>query len=314
LQRAQGLREADIGYSRPLYILPFDHRSSFEKGLFGFTPPLTADQTATVAASKQVVYDGFTLALSRGGAPRDAAGILVDEQFGAAILRDARAQGFIACAPVEKSGEEEFTFEYGDRWRQHIAAFAPNFVKALVRYNPESDAAMNRRQAARLKALSDYCHQSGHRFLFKLLVPMTHEQSDRLDGDQQLYDRDLRPSLVIATIKDLQQAGVEPDVWKIEGLDHRGDCEAVAAVARRDGRGDVGCIVLGRGADEAGILTWLRTAAPVPGFIGFAVGCTSFWDALTGVRDGKLSRDAAVRKIADRYAEWIQTFIVAREG
>ena len=149
-----------------------------------------------MADSKQVVYDGFKRALAKG-APRDAGGILVDEQFGAAILRDARSQGFITCAPAERSGQEEFAFEYGDRWREHIAAFAPTFVKVLVRYNPESDAAMNRRQAARLKELSDYCHRSGHRFMFELLVPMTHEQSDRLEGDHRHYDRELRPSLMI---------------------------------------------------------------------------------------------------------------------
>ncbi|MBV9115636.1 MAG: DUF2090 domain-containing protein, partial [Hyphomicrobiales bacterium] len=295
------------GYDRPLFILPFDHRASFEKGLFGFNPPLSSEQTAIVADSKQVVYDGFKRSLVKG-APREAAGILVDEQFGAAILRDARSQGFITCAPAERSGQEEFAFEYGDRWQEHIEAFAPTFVKVLVRYNPESDTGMNRRQAARLKELSDYCHSSGHRFMFELLVPMTHEQSDRLEGDKRHYDRELRPSLMIAAIKELQAAGVEPDVWKIEGLDFRGDCEAVVAAARRDGRSSVGCIVLGRGSDESGILAWLHAAAPVPGFIGFAVGRTSFWDALVGLRDHRLTRDAAVERIADRYWEWIDAF------
>ena len=303
----------ELGYDRPLYILPFDQRSSFYKGLFGFKSPLTAEQTETVKASKQVVYDAFKLALARG-APRDLGGLLVDEQFGADILRDAREQGFTTCAPVEKSGQEEFSFEYGDRWKDHVVAFVPTFVKVLVRYNPESDEAMNRRQAERLKTLSDYCHGNGHHFLFELLVPMTHEQSDRLEGDTRLYDRDLRPSLMIATIKELQQAGVEPDVWKIEGLDHRSDCEAIVAAARRDGRDGVGCIILGRGADEAGVIAWLRAAAPVPGFIGFAVGRTSFWDPLVGLRDGKLARDAAVAQIADRYAEWIRVFTAARAG
>ena len=130
-----------IGYDRPLYILPFDHRASFEKGLFGFTPPLTREQVAMVAATKQVVYDGFKLALTRG-VPTEGAGILVDEEFGAAILRDAREREFITCAPAEKSGQDEFAFEYGDRWREHIAALAPTFVKVLVRYNPERDEAM----------------------------------------------------------------------------------------------------------------------------------------------------------------------------
>jgi myo-inositol catabolism protein IolC len=303
----------DIGYDKPLYILPFDHRASFEKGLFGFNAPLTAEQTATVAASKQVVYDGLKAALSQG-VPREAAGILVDEQFGAAILRDARAEGYITAAPVEKSGQNEFNFEYGDQWREHIAAFKPSFVKALVRYNPEDDEAMNRRQAARLKELGEYAHSQGQRFMFELLVPMTKEQSDRLEGDQHLYDLHLRPSLMIAALKELQAAGVEPDVWKIEGLDRREDAAAVAAAARHDGRDKVGCIILGRGSNEAGIIAWLKAAAPLPGFIGFAVGRTSFWEALSGLRDHKISRDAAVADIAARYVKWVHTFEEARAG
>lgn len=303
----------ELGYDRPLFLMPFDQRSSFEKGLFGFKPPLTETQTAKVIASKQVVYEGFKLALSKG-APRETAGILVDEQFGTAILRDARAQDFITCAPTEKSGQDEFAFEYGDRWQDHIEAFAPTFAKVLVRYNVENDWAMNRRQAARLKQVSDYCRRARRHFLFELLVPMTLEQSDRLEGSQRLYDQHLRPSLMIAAIKELQEAGVEPDVWKVEGLDRRAECEAVVAVARRDGRDKVGCIVLGRGADEAGVLAWLRTAAAVPGFIGFAIGRTSFWDPLVGLRDGTLSRDAAVARIADRYTEWTEAFKAARAG
>jgi myo-inositol catabolism protein IolC len=303
----------ELGYDRPLFILPYDQRSSFEKGLFGFKPPLREEQTATVIGSKQVIYEGFKLALSRG-APRETAGILVDEQYGVAILRDARAQGFTTCMPSEKSGQEEFEFEYGDRWRDHIEAFAPTFAKVLVRYNTENDEAMNRRQAARLKEFSDYCRQTKRHFLFELLVPMTHEQSDRVEGSQRLYDQHLRPSLMIAAIKELQQAGVEPDVWKVEGLDRRAECEALVAAARRDGRGKVGCIVLGRGADEQGVLAWLRTAAAVPGFIGFAIGRTSFWDPLVGFRDRTLTREAAAGRIADRYAEWIAAFTAARAG
>ncbi|HUK09511.1 MAG TPA: DUF2090 domain-containing protein [Stellaceae bacterium] len=299
------------GYDRPLYILPFDHRSSFQKGLFGFTSPLTSGQTAVVARSKQVIYDGFKLALKRG-VPRDAAGVLVDEQFGAAILRDARELGVITCAAVEKSGQEEFGFEYGDRWREHIAEFSPTFAKVLVRYNPEGEEAMNQRQAGRLKELSDYCRGTGRHFMFELIVPMTPEQSGRLHGDANRYDRELRPSLMVAAIKELQQAGVEPDVWKVEGLEDRGDCAAIVAAARRGGRDTVGCIILGRGSDEAGILAWLRAAAAVPGFIGFAVGRTSFWDALVGLRDGKIERAAVVERIAARYMEWVRVFTEAR--
>jgi len=181
-----------------------------------------------------------------------------------------------------------------------------------VRYNVEGDMAANRRQAARLRTLSDYVHVHGRRLMFELLVPMTHEQSDRLEGDARLYDHDLRPSLMIAAIKELQGAGVEPDVWKVEGLETGGDCLKVAEAARRDGRGRVGCIVLGRGSNPDRIVAWLRNAAPVPAFIGFAVGRTTFWDALVALRDGGMTREQAVKTIADRYGEWIRVFTAAR--
>lgn len=301
----------DVGYDQPLYILPFDHRSSFEKDLFGFHPPLSAEQATTVRESKAVVFEGFKLALARG-APRAAAGILVDEEFGADVLRAAKAESVVTCAPVEKSGQAEFHFEYGDAWREHIAAFEPTFVKVLVRYNPEGDAEMNGRQAERLRELSDFVHGASLRLMFELLVPMTPAQGDRVEGDQGLYDRQLRPGLMVGAIQALQEAGVEPDIWKVEGLSSPDDYAAVVAAARRGGRGKVGCIVLGRGSDEAGIIAWLRAAAPVPGFIGFAVGRTTFWDALVTLRDGSITREAAAEKIAARYLEWIDVFETAR--
>ena len=208
------------------------------------------------------------------------AGILVDEEFGAGILRDATRNGYVTALSIEKSGSDEFEFEYGEAFAEHIEAFDPTFAKVLVRYNPEDDAALNRRQTARLKQLSDYCRAADQLFMFELLVPATKAQMDRVQADKNAYDVRVRPELMLRTIRALQDAGVEPDVWKIEGLDRREDCERVVETARRDGRRDVGCIVLGRGADEKKVVSWLETAASVPGFIGFAVGRTTFWDAV----------------------------------
>jgi 5-dehydro-2-deoxygluconokinase len=296
------------GYDRPLYILPFDHRSSFELKMFGLGDDLTPEQTAQIAAVKQVIYDGFKAAIE-AGVPKEKAGILVDEQFGADILRDAAARGFTFACPVEKSGQEEFDFEYGDDFAEHIEAFNPTFCKALVRYNPEGDQALNRRQAARLKRLSEYLRdKSRSRFMFELLVPPEQAQLDRVNGDKKRYDRELRPSLMVKTIQELQDAGVEPDVWKVEGLDRREDCEKVVAVARRNVRDKVGCIVLGRGEDDQKVREWLTTAAGVPGFIGFAVGRTSFWKPLVDLRAKKITRDEAVAEIARHYREFVSIF------
>jgi 5-dehydro-2-deoxygluconokinase len=300
------------GFDKPLYVLPFDHRGSFETGMFGWKGALTPEQTAQIAATKQVIYDGFKAAVA-AGVPKEKAGILVDEQFGAAILRDAAARGYVTACPAEKSGQEEFDFEYGEDFAKHIEAFHPTFCKVLVRYNPEGDQALNRRQSARLNRLSDYLHkESRSLFMFELLVPPEEAQLDKLKGDKKAYDLELRPRLMVETIQQLQDAHVEPDVWKIEGLDRREDCERIVAAARQGGRDKVGCIILGRGEDDKKVCEWLMTAAGVPGFIGFAVGRTDFWEPLVNWRAKKITREVAVAEIAHRYREFVDIVESAR--
>lgn len=301
-----------IGFDKPLYILPFDHRGSFQSKMFGWKGALSPEQTAEIAAVKRVIYDGFKLAI-KDGVAKAKAGILVDEQFGAAILDDASRNGYSTSCPAEKSGQDEFDFEYGEDFGKHIERFNPTFCKVLVRLNPEGDKTLNQRQSARLKRLSDYLHGKGKsQFMFELLVPAEKAQLDRVKGDKKAYDREVRPGLMVQAIEQLQDAGVEADVWKIEGLDRREDCTKIVAAARRGGREKVGCIVLGRGEDDKKVREWLATAAPVAGFIGFAVGRTTFWDPLVDMRAKKLTREAAAAEIARRYREWVDIFDKAR--
>jgi myo-inositol catabolism protein IolC len=297
----------NVGFDKPLYILPFDHRGSFQTKMFGWKGTLTPAQTAEIAAAKQVIYDGFKAAVA-GGVPKNRAGILVDEQFGAAILQDATKHGYYTACPAEKSGQDEFDFEYGADFGAHIAKFKPTFCKVLVRYNPEGDKVLNKRQAGRLKELSDYLHKNNTLYMFELLVPPEEAQLKKVGGDKKRYDLDLRPGLMVGAIQELQEAGIEADVWKIEGLDRREDCEKIVKVARRGGRDKVGCIVLGRGEDDKKVREWLSVAAKVPGFIGFAVGRTTFWDPLVAFRAGKIKREEAVAKIAALYTEWVKLF------
>src|SRR6516164_3808730 len=189
-----------LGFDRPLYILPFDHRGSVETGMFGWKGALTSEQTVQIADAKQVIYDGLKTAIA-AGAPKEKAGLLVDEQFGAAILRAAAADGFMIACPAAKSGQDEFDFEYGEDFTRHIEAFHPTFCKVLVRYNPEGDAPLNRRQAARLKRLSDYLHgESRSLFMFELLIPPEKAQLTKLKGDKNAYDLEMRPRLMVQAI------------------------------------------------------------------------------------------------------------------
>ena len=297
----------ELGYQKPLYILAFDHRGSFQKKFFGVAGTPTAEDTARISDAKTVIFEGLLRALDDVGL--EAAGVLVDEQFGADIARKAKAEGLTLAMPVEKSGQEEFDFEYGDEFGSHVEEFDPTFTKVLVRYNPEGDAEMNARQAARLERLSDWLHQRNRRFLFELLVPAEQHQLDAVGGDAKAYDRDVRPGLMRGAIAQLQDAGVEPDIWKIEGIDKREDCEAISAQCRSgSGREDVACVVLGRGADDSAVDHWLRMGSGVPGYIGFAIGRTIWWDPLKSYVDGSSGRGDAAGAIGANYRRFVEVY------
>jgi myo-inositol catabolism protein IolC len=297
----------ELGYEKPLYVLAFDHRGSFQKKFFGVTGAPTAEETARIADAKRVIFEGLLHALEEG-VPREAAGALVDEQFGAEIARTASSQGLTFAMPVEKSGQDEFDYEYGEDFGAHIESFNPTFTKVLVRYNPEGDVGMNERQAARLKRLGDWLHERDRKFLFELLVPAEPHQLEAVGGDAQKYDTDVRPSLMKGAIASLQAAGVEPDIWKIEGIDRRGDCEAISEQARSGGRDKVACVVLGRGADDAAVDHWLRQGRGVPGYIGFAIGRTIWWDPLKAFVDGALGREETAKQVAANYRRFIDVY------
>ncbi|HKP30424.1 MAG TPA: DUF2090 domain-containing protein [Gemmatimonadales bacterium] len=297
----------------PLHLLPFDHRHSYLSGMFHWTGPLSQRQRRTVTETKQMIYEGFREALGPE-TPVASAGIMIDEEFGAAILRDAVQRGYVTALATEKSGREEFEFEYGADFAAHIEAFQPTFAKALVRFNPEGDPACNQRQASRLRQLSDYCAGTGREFLLELLVPATDAQRAGVRTTGASYDLDVRPRLMLEAIRALQEAGVEPDIWKVEGLSRQVEYERVVALARRGGRRDVGCLVLGRGADVTEVVTWLEIAGSVPGFIGFAVGRTTFWDAIAEYLAHQVSREHAVSRIAWRFRQWVEAFEGARSS
>jgi len=291
----------------PLYMLAFDHRSSFSRGLLGIVGTPTAAEAERVADVKNVVYEGFEAAVSNG-VRRDTAGLLVDEQYGADVARRARRAGVALAMPVEQSGRAEFDFEFGPDFGKHIETFDPTYAKVLVRYNPGGDAVLNARQRARLRRLSDWLHERDRKFLFELLVPAEAEQLAQAGLSAERYDRELRPRLVVETIRELQEDGIEPDVWKIEGLARREDCEAVVAQAHAGGRDEVTCIVLGRGADDERVVHWLSQAAGVEGFVGFAVGRTLWWNELVAYVAGEIDREVAAKRIAANYQRMIDAY------
>ena len=300
---------APLGYDGKLYILAFDHRGSFQKKMFGIEGDPSVEETDKISDAKHLIFEGMLKAVDEGVDP-EVTGVLVDEQFGAPrnVPGEAKNRGLLLAMPVEKSGQDEFDFEYGDDFGAHIEKFDPHFSKVLVRYNPDGDAETNKRQAERLKRLSDWLHDHDRKFLFELLVPAEDEQLEKVGGDTDRFDAELRPDLMIKTIEEFQDMGVEADVWKIEGIDTQEDCERIVQAARRGGRDGVICVVLGRGADDDKVDHWLRQGAPVEGYAGFAIGRTIWWDALKGFLDGDLERDEAAQRIADNYLRFVKVY------
>jgi 5-dehydro-2-deoxygluconokinase len=303
-----------LGYDGKLYILAFDHRGSFQKKMFGIEGDPTPEETEKIADAKRLIFEGMELAVERG-VDAQATGVLVDEQFGSDIPKRAKEGNLVLSMPVEKSGQDEFDFQYGADFGEHISKFDVDFAKVLVRYNPEGDAEMNERQLGRLKELADWLHANDGKFLFELLVPAEEAQLESVGGDSDRYDAELRPKLMKQAIKDIQDFGIEVDVWKIEGVDAREDAEALAVQARTgEGREGVVCVLLGRGASDDKVDHWLRQAAPVEGFVGFAIGRSIWWDALKGFLDGDLDRAAAAEKVADNYLRFVKVYDDAESG
>src|SRR4051795_2298494 len=298
-----------LGYEGKLYILAFDHRGSFQKKWFGLGDEISQEDTDRITDAKTLIYEGLELALGQG-AEASLTGALVDEQFGGKVPQRAKDHGIKLAMPVEKSGQNEFDFQYGDDFGEHITSFDPDFSKVLVRYNPDDpDTEMNTRQAERLKRLGDWLHENDRLFLFELLVPATDAQLESVGGDADRYDAELRPELMRRTIEEIQDFGIEVDIWKIEGVDEQSDCEMLARQTRSgDGRENVVCVVLGRGASDEKVDQWLRAGAPVDGYIGFAIGRSIWWDALKGFLDGGLEREKASDQIADNYLRFVSVY------
>ena len=295
------------GYDGKLYILAFDHRGSFQKKFFGIEGEPDSEQTAMIADAKHLIFEGLQQAVA-AGADASVTGVLGDEQFGGSVPEEARAQGLKLAMPAERSGQNMFDFQYGEDFAKHIEEFDPDFTKVLVRYNPDGDARENSEQVAKLKRLSDWLGAHDRKFLFELLVPAEEAQLQAVDGDTERYDTELRPELMRRTIAALQDAKLEVDIWKIEGVDERSDCEMLVSQARSGGRDGVVCVVLGRGADDAKVDQWLAAAAPVDGFIGFAIGRSIWWNPLKAYVDGKIDRAAGARKIAENYLRFVAVY------
>ncbi len=296
------------GYSQDLYILAFDHRGTITKGLLGVEDrEPTQDEANKVSEMKQIIFDGFLKANEYGITGGDPA-ILVDETFGLEVQQKAKEMNIKFAAPVEKSGQKVFDFEYGDQFGEKIKEVGADFVKILVRWNPDDEEEIRKTQGNRIKELSDWLTENDKKFLLEFLVPATEEQLSSVENDQARYDSEIRPKLAVKVVEEMRERGADPDIWKIEGLDTSEDCEKVAHAIRTGDREDVIAVVLGRGASDEKVNEWLRAGSSVEGYKGFAIGRSIFWEAIKGFHEGEKSREEAVEEIAQSYLGFLSVY------
>ena len=296
------------GYSQDLYILAFDHRGTITKGLLGVEGrEPTQDEANKVSEMKEIIFDGFLKANEYGITGGDPA-ILVDETFGLEVQQKAKEMNIKFAAPVEKSGQKVFDFEYGDQFGEKINEVGADFVKILVRWNPDDEEEIRETQGNRIKELSDWLTENDKKFLLEFLVPATEEQLASVENDQARYDSEIRPKLAVKVVEEMRERGADPDIWKIEGLDTPEDCEKVAHAIRTGDREDVIAVVLGRGASDEKVNEWLIAGSSVEGYKGFAIGRSIFWDALKSFHEGEKSREEAVEEIAQSYLGFLSVY------
>ncbi len=289
-----------------LFVLAFDHRNSLRTGFFGIEGLPTAAQEAQCREAKEVILDGLLHALERG-LPAGEPGVLVDDEYGTAVARRARRRGVKVAIPVESSGRRELAFEH-EPFFASIEALDADYAKVLVRYNPGAEPEINERQRAKLLRVQEWAATAGRGFMLELLVPPEPEQLANVGADPSRYDSELRPSLTLAAVRELTDAGLHADLWKLEGMNSGDEYASIADVVLRS-CADSRCLVLGRGADEEAVDRWLELAAPVRGFAGFAVGRTIWWKPLRAYYDGHAARGETVDAIAANYRRLVGVYL-----
>jgi len=298
----------NLGYNKKLFILPFDHRSSFMK-LFGFTnPQLTPEEKEIISFAKKIIYKAFEEAVSLG-VPKEQAAILVDEEYSDKIIQDAINQKYNFILTTEKSGQKEFTFEYGDEFERHIEKYKPSFVKALIHYNPNDDPLSKMRQQQKLEILSNYCHQNSYKFLLELLVTPTEQQFKSVNGNIELYDTQIRPDLTVKAIQELQNSNIEPDIWKIEGMESQDSYKIVVLQVQKGERRNVGIVISGRGEVQDKVGEWIKAGRKIKGVIGFAVGKTIFWEPLIEYKNGKIEKEKVIETVSSNFLHFYHIFV-----
>jgi myo-inositol catabolism protein IolC len=289
-----------------------DQRGWLEREIARLLPAATkAEVRERVCQTKRLAFAGFRHAIGNG-VDRQEVGVLVDEEYGAEIARQAAAEGILLSVPMERADCDVLELEYGDHALEHVKAISPDLPKLLIRHNVAGDQADNAEQLRRLLHIGRLLADNGRKLLLELLVPPTAAQLQSCGGDMRRYDEEVRPGLTIRAVEDIRGYGVPVNIWKIEGMYSKEDTAAVGFACTSGAESK--CLVLGRNAPWGDVERWLRNAASSPGYDGFAIGRTIWLPAVSGVLLGQIGEDEAIDQIAQSYLRAVRCYQQAADA
>lgn len=274
-----------------LFILPFDHRSSFLKDILNLSQKPNKKEREETKELKKIIFEGF-FSIASKEKDKNKFGILVDEEYGEEILNKAGKEKFTICLPVEKSGKEELTLEYGKKFKEHVNKFNPDFVKVLIRYNP-LNLKTNKKQLEVLSEINELSKK--YNIILELLVPPTEKEKSLKN-----YDKEIRVERTIDAIKEIKKV-LKVNIWKLEGFEKK-QWEKIINTIPKESK----IIFLGRGQDKKKVIRWLKAAAPFKEIIGFAIGRTIFLETLKKYHKGEISKEKAVKNISANFNNFVK--------
>ena len=275
-----------------LFIFAADHRHNLTTGILNINKEPNNKQLEILHDFKAMILESQQLAI-KNGVNKENCFLLMDEDYGNKTLINAKKDGINIIIPVEKSGSKIFEFDYGSRFIDHIEKFKPSYVKVLIYFNPENKDD-NEKTLKNLRILNNYLVNTEYKFLLEMLVEPTQEQLNKYGKKD--FDIKLRPDLTIESIKEINKAGIYPNIWKLEGYSRKEDIDKVSLEV-----GNSKIVILGRYETMNTVLKWIKIGTMNNKVIGFAVGRTIFEDTLKKYYHKKTTREKAIRVMSSKY-------------
>ena len=273
-----------------VYMLATDHRWQWEEWCDARSIPRTR-----IPEVKRLAYDGFLRAREQSQDVRDFGALLVDEQYGAAVLADAQQAGVNVGTPAEKAG----AFPLAWSTEPFSRALTGAFVKVLVRHRSDVEPATTEAQREKLDVLQAWCRSARKPLVLEILVARRDEPEDEFEAVG-------RPAMLAGFIAESYRRGLAPEFWKIEGtLSTEGARTIDAAIAAHPAGRQ---IILGKAADLATIDLWFAAAAASRTAVGFAIGRSVFWEPSAAFLTGARTAESAAAGIAESYLRLVDAW------